>query len=116
MSNAQELENVEMSIAQAKVSIARKEMLDRLANNPDFQNLIENGFMRDHAVRQVMLKAHPGLQSEAQQNLLDQQITAIGGLKQFLIAVHTEGMNAEAALIADEATREELLQEGLTDE
>ncbi len=69
--------------------------------------------MENHAVRQVLLKAHPAMQNENAQKLLDQQITAIGGFKQFLINVYAEGCNAEQALVNDEATREELLKEGL---
>lgn len=111
--NAAEIQNVEISIAQARVSIARKAQLTRLQQNPDFQALIEKGFMEAHAVRQVMLKAHPALQKEDAQKLLDQQITAIGGFKQFLIGVFTEGTQAEAALAADEETLDELLKEGL---
>lgn len=116
MSTAQDLEAVEISIEEAKKKIERKNALARLQNHPDFITLIEKGFLESHAVRQVMLKAHPGLQSEAAQKSLDQQITAIGGFKQFLIGVHTMGMEAEAALSADEATREELLKEGLNNE
>lgn len=113
MSSAQDLENIEISIEDAKKSIERKLALDRLQNNPDFVSLIEKGFLDTHAVRQVLLKAHPGMQGEAQQNLLDMQITAIGGLKQFLVNVYTEGCNASQALMDDEATREELLKEDL---
>jgi hypothetical protein len=110
----EELEKIEMSIEQAKVSIARKDCLVRLQQNSDFRELIERGFMESHAVRQVMLKAHPSLQNETQQKLLDNQITAIGNFKQFLIGVYTEGMNAMQALHEDENTREELLREDLT--
>jgi hypothetical protein len=114
MSNQQDREAVEISIADCKVAIERKNMLTRLQDNPDFKVLINEGFLEAHAVRQVMLKAHPGMQAEANQNLLDQQITAIGGFKQFLINVYTEGMNAEATLVADENTLEELHQEDLS--
>lgn len=112
--SVEDLESLEISISHAKKSIARKDCLVRLQNNPDYKELIEKGFLEAHAVRQVMLKAHPSLQGEAQQKLLDQQIAAIGGLQQFLISVYTEGMNAAQALQDDEATREELLQEDLT--
>jgi hypothetical protein len=114
MSTPEELQNIEISIEQAKVSIARKNTLIRLQQNPDFKELIEKGFMEAHAVRQVMLKAHPSLQGEKEQNMLNSQINAIGHFKQFLIAVYTEGMTAETALVDDEKTREELLQEDLT--
>jgi hypothetical protein len=114
MSRAEDLENIEMSIDHARKSIARKDALVRLQSNPDFTELIEKGFMESHAVRQVMLKAHPGMQGEAQQKLLDQQINAIGGFRQFLIGIYTKGMNAAQALAEDEDTREELLREDLT--
>jgi hypothetical protein len=111
--NAQELEQVENAIEQSKISIARMETLHRLEKNPDFKSLIADGFMGSHAIRQVMLKAHPGLQGEAQQKMLDAQICAIGNFKQFLIGVNQEGANALVALASDEDTREELLKEGL---
>jgi hypothetical protein len=111
MSVAEELENIDISIEQAKASIARKDCLVRLQKNPDYIELIEKGFLEKHAVRQVLLKAHPGLQEEKHQHLLDQQITAIGGFKQYLISVFSEGSSAEVALLNDEKTREELLVE-----
>lgn len=110
----EDLESLEISIGQAKKAIARKDCLIRLQNNQDYKELIEKGFLESHAVRQVMLKAHPSLQGEAQQKLLDQQIAAIGGFQQFLIGVYSEGMNATQALTDDEATREEILREDLT--
>jgi hypothetical protein len=113
MSNQQDCEAVELSIADCKVAIARKDKLVRLQDNADFKALISEGFLEDHAVRQVMLKAHPGMQTDQAQNLLNQQITAVGGFKQFLINVYTEGMTAEATLVSDEATLEELHQEDL---
>jgi hypothetical protein len=109
-----DLESLELSIAQAKKLIARMEALERLQQNPDFVELIEKGFMESHAIRQVMLKAHPSLQDEKQQKLLDAQIGAIGNFRQFLIAIYTEGRNAQAALEADEQTREDILAEDLT--
>lgn len=114
--NEQDLETIELQIEDAKKKIERKAMLVRLENNPDFKELITKGFLESHAVRQVMLKAHPGLQSESAQKMLDQQITAIGGFKQFLVNVYSEGVNAEVAMAADEATREELLSEALSNE
>jgi len=114
MSTAQDLEQIELQIEDAKKKVARRQMLLRLEQNQDFKELIQKGFLEDHAVRQVLLKAHPGMQSEAVQQMLNQQITAIGGFKQFLIQVNLEGYNAEEDLVNDEATQEELLNENLT--
>lgn len=111
--NAQDLQAVELSIGQAKASIARKDALIRLENNPDFKELIAKGFLEQHAVRQVLLKAHPGYQDEANQKTFDDQITAIGNFKQYLVNIFTMGMQAAQALDNDEKTREELLAEDL---
>lgn len=113
MSNTEDLQAIEISIDEAKRKINRKVLLEKLQNNPEFKVLIEDGFLKDHAVRQVLLKAHPGMQQPEAQKMLDQQIIAIGGLKQYLISIWSEGMHAEAALEADENTREELLREDI---
>jgi hypothetical protein len=110
----EDLDSIDISIEQAKKAIARKDCLTRLQMNPDYKEIIEKGFLEAHAIRQVMLKAHPGLQSEANQKILDQQIAAVGGFQQFLIGVYSEGMQASQALHENEATREELLREDLT--
>lgn len=115
MSNAEDVQQVELSIEQAKKLIARKDALVRLQMNPDFKLLIEDGFLSDHAVRQVMLKAHPGYMDEKHQKIFDTQIMAVGGLKQFLVSIFAEGMNAEQAIRSDERTLEELHAEGLNE-
>jgi hypothetical protein len=111
MSNAEDMLNIEETIEEHKRDVARKNALARLENNPDFKTIITDGFLEKHAIRQVLLKSHPGLQNEAQQKMIDMQIIAIGGLKQFLISVFTAGLNAEESLTADEATLEEMLKE-----
>lgn len=110
---AEQLESIEISIEQARKSIKRMQQLEKLEKNSAFKELILEGFLEKHAVRQVQLRAHPSLQDEKTQKLLNDQITAIGHFKQFLINVYAEGKNAEQALAADEATREELLAEDL---
>jgi hypothetical protein len=113
MSTAEDLENIEITIDEAKRKIARKEALVRLQKNADFNQLIEKGFLEEHAVRQVLLKAHPGMQADNVQHMLNQQITSIGGFKQYLINIYAEGMQAENSLLEDETTREDLLKEDL---
>jgi hypothetical protein len=111
---AEELNKLEISIEEAKRNIARKDCLVRLQNNPDYRELIEKGFLESHAIRQVMLKAHPGRQGEKEQAEHDKQIIAVGQFQQYLIAVYTTGVMSENALGEQEETREELLREELT--
>ena len=111
--NEQDLQAVELSIDQAKASIARMEALVRLESHPDFKEIIGTGFLEQHAIRQVLLKAHPGYQDMANQKIFDDQIIAVGNFKQYLVNIFSMGMQAKQALANDEKTREELLAEGL---
>lgn len=114
MSNEEDLNNLDITIEQAKKVIHRRKLLIDLESSPAFKELFIDGYLKDFAVRQVMLKSHPGLQEDAQQKMLDQNIIAIGCLKQYLISLNTEGLNAEQALSEDEETREAILAEDLT--
>lgn len=108
---AAQIENLEIEIAGQKTAIQRAEMLKRLEKNPDFKALITEGFLEKHAVRQVLLKAHPGLQGEPQQKMIDLQMAAIGGLKQFFVSIFTEGNNARQEMEQSEETLQEILRE-----
>lgn len=114
MSETQEqIRNLEQLMEENKRHIHRMEMLERLEKNADFKELIIEGFLEKHAIRQVMLKAHPSLQDEDKQKLLDQQIMAIGGFKQFLISITSQGRQAVVDMAGDEETLEELMKEEL---
>ena len=113
----QQINNVERTIADAKKQIKRMEALQRLENNPDFQEIIMDGFLEDHAVRQVLLRGNPSIRSSEQAlDSVDLQISAIGGLKQFFTGIFTMGQEALASLQADEETLEELNKELLEEE
>ena len=114
MSDTQEqIQSVEMSIEDAKKAVRRRDAILRLEKNKDFKYLILEGFMEKHAVKQVMLKASPAMQSPEAQNMVDLQINAIGQFKQFMYNVVLMGNNAERALENDEQTLEELHAEEL---
>ena len=112
MSNAQDIQKVELTIEEAHKAIDRRDMLARLQNNKDFQTLIEDGFFRDHAIRQVELKSHPSAQGEKQKFAIDSQITAIGGFRQYLVGIKGLGDQAAEALDSHEQTLEDLNNEG----
>jgi hypothetical protein len=114
MSNENDIKEVEISIDQAKAAIKRGECLSRLEKNPDWKELITEGYLQKQAVRQVMVRASthdPRTIADC-----DQQIIAIGQFNQYLMAVAAMGSNAAAALVRDENTLEELLQEGIDNE
>jgi len=105
------MEAVELSIAQAKLSIENREALQRLTGNIDFEKTILEGYFKEEASRLVLLKADPSM--DAYQDQIDKQIIAIGQLRQYFRTIMALGSQAEKAMADDEETREELLAEDL---
>ena len=109
----QQIEEIEISIEQARESIAKMEALLNLTKNKDFKLVIEEGYFEKEASRCVLLKADPNIQDEASQKMLDNTIIAIGYLRQYFTTVMQLGRMAQHSLAADEETKQELLAEGI---
>jgi len=109
MSN--EIEQIEISMEQAKKKIADCHALERLESNADFKALFSEGYLKDYAVRLVGLKASMHMQDPKQQHLIEGQLNAIGHLSQYMLFIKQEGRVAEESLEADSAEREALLKE-----
>ena len=112
MSNEQ-LEQIELSIENAKKLVSRKDAVNALLDNPQFKTIITDGYFKEEASRLVLLKADQNSQDEATQNYINNSITAIGYLRQYLSAIMQLGNMAENSIASDEATREEILSEAL---
>lgn len=108
-----ELEEIEISIDQAKEKIAMAEALTRLRKNPDFIKVIVKTYMKRNAIWLVEAKADPEKQDERNQAFFDKQINAIGQLSQYFQFIAAEGYAAAAQIEADEKEREVILREGL---
>jgi len=113
MNNSEQLEQVEISIEQAKAAVAFKEVLTRLTDNKDFKEIIIEGYFKEEASRLVLLKADPAMQGESEANQISKSIDAIGYLRLYLHTIMQRGIAMENSLKADENTREELLAEAL---
>lgn len=109
--NDQELETIEMTIEQAQTRIDKKKQLANLTNNVDFREIILDGYFKDEASRLVLLRADPSMESYIGQ--IDNQIIAVGQLRQYFTVINGLGSQAENAIEADKETREELLAEGI---
>ena len=114
MNNQEQLEHVELSIDQAKYSIDLMESLDRLTANPDFVKIVLEGYFEEEAQRLVMLRVDPNFQKDVDQSELLRSIDSIGTLKMYFNMIMQFGISAQRAKTADEATREEILAEDLT--
>lgn len=109
----EQIEEIEISIKQAKAFYERGQALARLENNRDFQMLITECFMRDEPVRLVHMKSSPSEQSPEQQASILAQMNAIGGLSGFFRAVAHQAMLAEKSMEEAEGLLEEMAAEDL---
>lgn len=106
-----DMETIELSIQQAKKTIAKAETLERLCLNPDFKAFFLEGFLKDHAVRLVHLKASMGCQDENNQRYIKSQLDAVGQLNLYMQLVRQEAEVARNGLDADREERERILEE-----
>lgn len=112
MSIEQQIEQVEISLENAKKAIHKMETLDRLYRNKDFQEVILEGYFKDEASRLVLLKGDVNIMDD-QERHCEKMINGIGCLRAYFQMVNHFGTQAEKAMEDDQATREELLAEQL---
>ncbi len=116
MFNADQLDQVEISIKQAKEKISYMKSLEKLAKNKDFKNLIDTGYLEKEAIRLVHLKADFNMASEDNQKYINDAINAVGFFRNYLSTVFQQGEHAKQALVSHEETREEILSDDLIGE
>ena len=108
-STIQQLEN---SIKQSQKIVDLGDALDRLRNNRDFKKVIIEGFFEQEAIRLVHLLSDSNMQSPEMQTSIHKQMIAIGGFRDYLDTLNVRAGMARRSVEADEATRDEILQEG----
>jgi len=113
MSNNTQIEQVELSIEQAKGAIDTMKSMISLRDNKDFKAIIEEGYFAKEASRLVLLRADSQMQDKIMQQTINDQITAVGYFRQYLSTIFQLGRMAETAVANDEKTLEELNAEGL---
>lgn len=108
MSNLQE---IELNIDTAKKMVKEADAIDRLMKNRDFKAIITEGYFKEYASILVQRKAMPGMQIDSEQKDIDDSITGIGQLQQFLFTKRMQGKQVAKDLNEMESVREELIQE-----
>jgi hypothetical protein len=109
MEQEKALEQIEVSIEQAKEIVEDRDALLRLMDNKDFKRILQEKYMKEEAVRLVLLKG-ASLTPE-QQVQVDKMINGIAALDGFLRTIMIEGEQMEESIEADNLTREEILKE-----
>jgi hypothetical protein len=107
-----QIEEVEVGIVQARAMVSKAEALAALFKNKDFKEVIAEGYLKEEAVRLVLLKADPATLNEEMQASIADGIVAIGHFNQYLKTVKAIGSMAAKSLSEYEDLHAELLNEG----
>ncbi|MCM2973731.1 hypothetical protein [Larsenimonas suaedae] len=106
-----DIQEIELDIEQAKALIEKDDALTRLSQNPDFQKVIQEGYLKGEAVRLVHLKADPNMQQPDMQSDIANQITGIGCLFNYLKVIEMQAQHARFAMDEHQQTLNELMME-----
>lgn len=106
-----DIQEVEITIEQAREVIRKGELVEELENNPVFKELILEGYFRDEASRLVMLKADESMQEPVKQATIDKDILGVSVLGSWLRNQKLLANMARSSLNAHEATLVELREE-----
>ena len=110
---SQEIQQLELEIEEAKKAVALRDALIKLESNSEFNEIILEAYLREHAINLVHAKGDFALQKEDQQRRIIQDIDAIGSLRTFLVSIKQQGNMAEQAILEAEEARVEMLREDI---
>lgn len=102
-----DIEQIEISIDEAKRLVKKRDDLEKLIKNREFKSLITEGYFKEEAQRLVSISADPALVQH--QTEIMESIRAISLFQQFLQLVLRTG-NMAAQQIADLEGERDLLE------
>lgn len=113
MSNEAEaqLAQIEITIEEAKDTIATSDAYLRLIKNKDFKHVIQKAYFEEESVRCVLMRSMPNFDSDHQQARILRDIDGIGSLRQFFISIQQKAQMSVNAMDAAAEAREEILAE-----
>lgn len=111
MATEQELHEVEITLAQANANIERMNNLTKLINSKEFDEVITKGYFEQEAIRLVLSKGDPSMQTPELQKAIIEAIDGIGRLRQYFTTIMHTGAMAQKAKAETEAVRDDLLNE-----
>lgn len=112
--STEDIAEIEESIRRHRIHIEIGNALERLSHNADFKQIVLEGYFREEAIRLVHLKGHPAMQGDEQQKSIVQQMDAISCFSQYLDLLKRNAALAVKHIANDEQTRDELMEEDLS--
>lgn len=82
MDNSQEIEQLEVTIDEAKKMANKADTIIRLSKNKDFQQVIEQWYLKDEAVRLAHMYSEPQFDAKTKE-LIRIDLEAIGALARY---------------------------------
>lgn len=104
----QQIEEIQVSMEEAKSKIDLRDAINRLQENKDFQLVINEGYFKDNAVQLTHSLSDMNLQAEEIQADILKQLQGIGMLRRYFRDIYAFAQQAENAMGADRETLAEL--------
>lgn len=105
---ADAIQEIELSISQAREFIQRADALKRLYNNPDFQEILVKGYFEREPIRLVHLKSDPHMQTPEQQAGIIKEMDGVGSLRGYFQVIFMQAQHAIDAISESEEVLEEI--------
>lgn len=90
----EEFAELEITIEEAREALELGKAAERLSTNPDFKQLIVEGYFVKEAARLAILHGDPGLRADIKQAVLD-EMKGPGALKRYLSLLVQRGRMAD---------------------
>lgn len=107
MQNKNEIQEVLVSLEEAKKAAGLRDAIQRLFENADYKLVIEEGYFREEAARMVMLLGDPRIPASGKEAMAA-DMTGPGALNRYFNAVLASGYQADNAIQELDDALEEL--------
>lgn len=105
------IQQIEISIEYAKSLVARGEKVRALISNPDFKEIIDDGYLLHEAARLAHLVGDPGIPGSVREDAM-RDLNGPGAFKRYIQTIMQQANLAAQELYAhQELLAEELLEE-----
>jgi len=105
-----DIQEIEIEIEEAIKKVRLGQLVTKFQADPEFIELVTEGYFRDDAARLVMLKADKSFQTPEKQAKLDADMLGISVFGEYLRTKRITGIMAADAIKQNELTREELIR------
>lgn len=106
-----EIEQIELSIADAQAIVDRGQRAEALSRNLDFKAVVLDGYFTKEAARLALLVSDPGLSPEIREHV-QRDLLGLGAFKRYLSNVVRFGHIAQNEIEGHRETLEEIRLEG----